>query len=255
MKLMLRPIVRFALKGSHTVTEFIEIVKTVFVQIAEEELRKSTEKVNVSRISVLTGVHRRDVDRIFNAAAPPRRQTTNVVMRVIGQWEQNRRFRSSAGKPKVLTYKGDDSEFHVLVRSIDRSVHPGTVLFELKRAGLVEESSHGLKLLKPVYRLNRDLSAGFEVIAEDTETLMQAAIENIFGGGQEERNLHIRTEYNNLFKEDLPTIRAWFLREGKKFHKRAREFLSKYDKDVSPVATKEAGGKAVITAFSLIEDK
>jgi hypothetical protein len=46
---------------------------------------------------------------------------------------------------------------------------------------------------------------------------------------------------------------VWFLTEGKKFHRRARAFLSRFDRDVHPRDERggSAGAKVAVTMFSL----
>jgi hypothetical protein len=69
------------------------------------------------------------------------------------------------------------------------------------------------------------------------------------------KNLHIHTEYDNVPTKDLPKIRAWLLDQGKAFHRRAREYLSRFDRDVSRTSSESdsGSGRVIVTAFSWTE--
>ena len=63
---LLKPVALFCMRRSHfSFQDFVEIAKVAFIRAAEEELGQSTQKVNVSRISVLTGIYREEVTRIY----------------------------------------------------------------------------------------------------------------------------------------------------------------------------------------------
>lgn len=253
LRMLMRPIVRFCLRGSNTIQDFLDLAKVVFVEVAADEIERTADKVNVSRISVMTGVHRRDVTRIYRDESEPIRSSPSVLTRVIGLWEGSRTYTTKSGKPRTLSCKGDDSEFHQLVRQVSTNIKPGTILFELERMGLVEKTARGVRLQKQVQRMGGEPEKLYDLLSRDVESLVSAVDENISANG-ESPNLHIRTEYDNIYTEDLPTIRSWLLEEGKEFHRRAREFLSQYDKDITSKTGKRAGATVTLGAFSKIQE-
>ena len=132
---------------------------------------------------------------------------------------------------------------------MNKDVNHATLLFELERLGVLKRVASGAKLIRGVNYVNKTPGKGIELLARDNDTLVQAVEENLFEA-QETRNLHLRTEYDNIFREDIPKIREWLFSQGALFHKRAREYLSKFDKDINPRSEKEGGGTVVISAFS-----
>ena len=249
---MLRPLVRFWIRNAKTIQEFIDILKIVFVRIGIEELERTEAKVNISRISVVTGVHRPDVAKIFKHKGEPPRILPNVVPRIIGKWEADPDFTTSDGRPRVLSYKGDESEFADLVESVSKSVGVASALFEMERTGAVQYTSRGIRLKRATHRVTKDSAVVIETLAKDMQTLLDAVLQNK-DAKQESPNLHIRTEYDNVVLSRLPQIRSWVKSEGRKFHRRVRNYIAKYDRDISGVAKGDAGGKVVVTAFSWID--
>lgn len=248
IRLMLRPIVRYCLRNAKVLQDFIDVAKLVFMEVAEEEIRKTTDKVNVSRLSVMTGLHRKDVTRIFKEKKEPVRQSPHILTRIIGQWEQDSRFTTKSGSPRILNYEGEQSEFHQLVKIVSKNINPATVLFELERTSAVQKTPRGVKLLGQALILGEDDGKGFELLSRDVTTLMDCVEENLTRTGLSP-HMHIRTEYDNVFQEDLPQIQHWLREEGKKFHKRARDYISQFDQDVNSNPEKTAGARVVVTAF------
>ena len=251
LRLMLKPIARFCVRHSLTVRELLEAAKIALIEAAEEDMQTAKEKVNVSRLSVVTGIHRRDVMRLTQEAAEQAgEQPANLVTRIIGQWEQDKRFHSSAGKPKPLS----DEEFKQLVYLISQDLNAGTVLFQLERLGIVEKTKAGLRLVKKALSLQDDARQGYLLMARDLNDLGAAVQENL-GGGRELPHLHARTEYDNVFQTSVPIIQRWLLEEGQSFHERLRRFLSKHDKDVNPSRGGDAGTRVIVTTYSRIVEE
>lgn len=254
LRALVRPIAKFCLKHSLPVHDLEEAFRVEFIERAAEELRHKGEKVNASRLSVITGVYRKEVDRIFvkKDLSPPEPQS--ILHRVVGQWEQNARFQTPAGKPRPLSFKGGNCEFVKLVSSVTTAIGPAAVLFELERRGLVKRGRKGLVLVKGGNVIDDNLAEGYELVARDIGTLLEAADENLMKTDPL-GNVHVRTEFDNVFRASVPAVRQWLHSQAKAFHKRARTFLAKMDKDISTRAERggEAGARVVLTSVSHIE--
>ena len=60
---LLRPIALILLRGGITWKEFAELSKSVFVSVATDEFGIRGRPTNVSRVSILTGISRKEVNR------------------------------------------------------------------------------------------------------------------------------------------------------------------------------------------------
>lgn len=249
----LRPLVRLAVRSSCTIQDLVDVLKPLLVEEAVLELTRSGAKITTSRLSAMTGLQRAEIDRIYRHKLPPHRSTPHVITRVIGQWQSDKRFRTSSGTPKVLSVEGDRSEFKRLVGAVSSNLNPATILFELERIGAAARVEGGVTLVEGVNRFGGDPERIFDLLSRDMGTMIDSVRENVtLERGY--KNLHIRTEYDNLVLNKLPEIRQWFLDEGIQFHKRAREYLSQFDQDLNPDPTATGGGRAVIQAFSWTSD-
>lgn len=251
LQLLMRPIVRFALRRSLSFQDFLRVAKASFVEVAEQEIKRSTAIVNVSRISVMTGLHRKDVTQIFREHQPVTHLSQSIFARVLGQWEQDKRFTTQDGLPKMLSFQGEKSDFFKLVSSVSKHINPFTVLFELERIGAVKKTPEGLKFMRPTAGVSADEHKVHDLVSRDIDSLINAMTENLYGS-DDTGNLHMRTEYDNVFRVDIPEIRTWFIQQGKELHRRAREYLSAFDKDLNPdlKSRGSAGAKVVFSSFS-----
>lgn len=249
---ILRPVVSFCLRKSIPIQMLLETAREVMFECAAEDLESQGAKLNASRLSVITGLTRREVTKRLreDVRAPV---VDSFPSRVIGQWEQDPQFLTKGGKPRLLSIEGDESEFAALVAKVSRDVHPSTVLFQLERLGTVERSSRGLKLVKPEQELSENAEQSFALLARDSEDLIAAVEENVFSVDRNSRNLHARTEYDNISSEDIPVIRQWLLREGAEFHLKARNFLAQYDLDINPRENVSGDTRVVFGTFSRLD--
>ncbi|WKZ56242.1 MAG: DUF6502 family protein [Bdellovibrionota bacterium] len=256
LRMVLKPLLRVCMRSQCTFQSIVDVVKVAFVEAAVEEIERTSTKVNVSRISVLTGLHRKDVTKIFRAGKTVLRSTEPLMTRIIGQWEQDRRFCGKSGRPRVLSCTGDDSEFSRLVRSVTDDVSPGTVLFELERSGVAVRTAHGLKLSRRTMPTKANERDKVELLGRDIGSMLQACDENL-SGPPSPPHAHLRTEYDNVRVSDIPALRAFINRSSEAFHKRIRSFIAKHDLDIRPARNGEevqGGGRVVVTTFSHTEE-
>lgn len=244
LKSILQPVLRFCIRHGISVQQVIETVKTVSLELASQEMEAAGEKATVSRLSVITGLQRRDITRLQQEKSTES-ATGSLAMRVLGQWENAARYQGKNKQPKVLS----QDEFRDLVSRVSTDVNPATLLFELERTGSIERTSAGqVQLKRRNYIPKGDPQEGFRVLAKDCDDLICSVEENVFE--DESPNLHGRTDFDNIAGEHLDEIRKWLVNEGSQFHQRVRQYLSKFDLDINPDAGKSGGAQVSLGTFS-----
>lgn len=252
LEFLLMPVARFCLRHSIKFQEVSEIFKATLIRVAQEELSAKKQKVSVSRVHVMTGVHRQDISRILEQGIEVRLE--GAVTKVIGQWQASKRFLDSEKKPRILSVVGVSSEFADLVRSVNKDLNPYTLLFELERSGLVKKSGDGIELVSEVYVPNDKIDSGFALLSRDIEALIQCVEWNL-KHPDAVPNHHITTEYDRIPERFVPKIRFWVFEEGVKFHRKIRKYLSQMDADINPVVGQSADKEVRIlfNSFNLID--
>lgn len=260
MRQAFRPFAVLCLRFGIRHREVSEILKASFLDAARDELKANDLLVNTSKLSVMTGLQRKDILKIESSGSGERR-AANLLLNVIGAWRVDRKFCEKKGCPRDLAYEGATSEFADLVTSVSKDLNPYTVLFELERVGAVTRSEGKLQLNVEAFIPKGSPEEGLAIIAHDIENLLFAGEENILRD-QNPPNLHATTRYDNICIKSLPQIRLWLLKEGSAFHRKLRDYLSRFDKDLNPQLFNEEGGGIVtvgsfgrITKSTLVKNK
>jgi hypothetical protein len=249
---LLKPVVRIALKNSIKLGACVELLKSAYVDVANEILKEAGSEPSVSRLSVVSGVHRKDAKKILELDGSVGRTKDDVVTKVLGQWKHHKKFLTKNGKPRVLELDGLESEFVKLVRSVSSDMAPYTVLYELERLGLTERSANGVRL-KEGFKTNiGTLEEGYKHLALDLSDLVSSVDSNLHRSQDELPNLHLRTEFTHIKQSALPGLKRWLLEEGSKFHRQVEEHLASLDTEVTGEAETKVA-RVAYGSFSLIQ--
>ena len=251
LRLLLKPIARFCLRHSLKLQEVLEQMKLALLEAAEEEMKASGDKINISRLGVMTGVHRPDVVRLYRRKSPKDADSSNALIRIIGRWQSDAAFLTPAGKPKTLSFDGIQNEFVDLVGGVSTDLNPYAILFEMERVGIVSKSRAGLRLKSEVYNPRGDMRNGFVLLSGDAEDLICSVEENLLS--EVTPNHHIKTQYDRIAAGSVEKIRQWLLKEGMLFHKKLRDYLSQHDLDLNPkLDSNSETTRVAVASFSRI---
>lgn len=139
---VLRPLVRLLIARSVSFPVASGLLRSLFVEVAVEEFPVEGKPQTDSRITLLTGVHRKDVKRLREqrhpALRPPR--AASLGSQLIARWLTLAEYLDDGGQPRSLSRlpaAEDDHSFESLVRSINTDIRPRVVLDEWQRLGLV----------------------------------------------------------------------------------------------------------------------
>lgn len=253
LRALLRSLVRFCAKHAFKIQEVFDCLREEFLRHSQTLLEEAGEKITQSRLSIMTGISRREVEKALQGKLPAQ-SPPSTLARVISRWRDDPRFCTSAGVPKNLTIDPERGEFRKLVASVSKDIGPATLLFELERLRFVEKIEQGkkeatVKLLVDNYipRGAAKVDEISEILSQDQSDLLNTVQYNIFEG-QTKPQHHLRTTYDKIRPEGVDHLRAWFLREGHALHLRAREEISKFDQDVNPKS--DFKGPTVKVGFS-----
>ncbi|HMN72550.1 MAG TPA: DUF6502 family protein [Rhodoblastus sp.] len=149
---LLRPLVRLAIRAGMTFPALADLLRELYVNVAEHDFALPDKEQTDSRISLLTGIHRKEVRRLRGAGAPVR-DVPSVVSRtsqIVARWLASPRFCDRRTGPKPLRRAGGPGHgptFEELVESVTRDVRPRAVLDEWLDRKLVVIDADGKVVL------------------------------------------------------------------------------------------------------------
>jgi len=155
----LRPIARVLLRCGVSYRQFADMAKGAFIEEALSERDSRGRRANTSRVSVRTGISRKEVARyrVLEEGVALHAETNRIGLahysghaaRVLQVWHSDSRFVGESGEPSDLPYSDESGSFVSLVKVAGGDVPPGAVKAELLAAGAVVELESGmLKALK-----------------------------------------------------------------------------------------------------------
>src|SRR5215471_2561124 len=154
---LLQPLVRVLIRNGVSFSELTEILKYVFVEVAERDFDLPDRKTSQSRIAILTGLTRKEVARqknILNSGGALNLVSNlNRVSRVLLGWHTDPEFTGPYGMPLELPFESDSgASFVGLVRKHSGDMAARAMLDELLNVGAVEQLPMGaFKVLLRAY--------------------------------------------------------------------------------------------------------
>lgn len=217
---MLRPLVKALIANGVTVGTMNRALKRLYVEVAEAEFRLDGGPPTDSRVSVLTGVHRKDVRALREALSgdrpPDPHRSPTVVATVVGRWLADPRLTDEAGAPIPLPRQGREGpSFDALAASVSQDVRPRTLLDEMVRQGLVTVAPDGtVQLDRAAVAGSADMETRAKFFAGNLGDHLAAATENLLAPPGAAPFFERAVFYNRLTPASAEALEAEARREG-----------------------------------------
>jgi len=181
---VLRPLASMLLRFGMTWREFSEISKSVFVQAATEEFGIHGRPTNVSRVSILTGIARKEVKRqreLITAEEPSVPRKTTDATRLLSGWHQDPEFIDDNALPKLLPESGPRASFEALFARYGGDIAMPTMIKELLKTGAMECLASGeFKVLMRYYQPSLADSENLLFAVDRIHDVIQTMNNNVF---------------------------------------------------------------------------
>ena len=203
------PLARVMIAHGVTISVATELLKVALVEAVEVEAAKEGQ-VTDSKVSLKTGLHRKDVRRIRRRepVAKVRRSFESGCALAIAHWTADERFLNSRGEPKKLVTlpRSGRVPFRDLVHAAKLDLPPTTVLEELERAGCVSLNRNRTEvtLIRKAYLPEASSPAMLEAFEKNLSAHLSAASANLIedDGPFFERAVH----FNNLSSASIEQL-------------------------------------------------
>ncbi len=214
---LLRPLVRALIAQGVTAPALYRLVKRIYVDVAEQDYRLADEPPTDSRISMLTGVHRRDVREFRRGGGgetAETRQKVTTIATVLGHWLASAETTDADGQPLPLPRSAKAGpSFDAMVEAVSRDVRPRTVLDELLRQNLVElDGQDRVCLRSDAFLGPADLEQKIFFFSENVGDHIAAAVDNLLT--DEPAFMERAVFYNRLMPDSVDEIETTARRLG-----------------------------------------
>jgi Family of unknown function (DUF6502) len=235
----MRPIVKRLLEMGVPFGALELRLRELFVQVAAEDLALPARRQTDSRISLVTGINRKEVKRIRRSGERlkgPGSFGVNQATNLISRWMTDPETTDRRGRPLPLPYRtARGPSFTKLARKVTGDLAPRVLLNELVRSGAVELEDGDVAVLRGDAYVPVASEGELLILGEDPAELIETILRNIFSA-RKERLLQRKVYYDNLGSAAADRVRAQMRREGERFLRRINRLLSRFDRDRNPQA-------------------
>ena len=124
------------------------LLKSIYVEVATEEFRLQGKPQTDSRISLLSGVHRKDVknlrpDGMHEQTVPP---SVSLSTKLVELWTSDPQHLDDTGRHRPLSRlmsEGGEASFEGLVTSVSKDIRSRVILDEWLRSGIAKINAEG----------------------------------------------------------------------------------------------------------------
>lgn len=187
LRKILRPLIRLMLSHQITYPTLINLLKSLYVEVAEDDFQVNGKRQSDSRINLLTGVHRKDVKRLREEAKQD--QTTpssiSVGAQLIGLWLGSEDYTDEAGNPKPLPLRpsqNNEKGFDKLIELVcKQDIRPRVILDEWLRLGVAHVENDHVILNTGAFTPEKGFDEKVFFFGKNTQDHISAGSHNLLG--------------------------------------------------------------------------
>ncbi len=255
---LLRPLVRIFLRNNVPYGIFADLAKSVYVEVAVEEFGIPGRKQTDSRVSIITGLNRKEVRRVkalpqLDEEMAAVTQQYHRAARVISGWVRDQDFADAQGQAAELPLEGENATFAKLVKKYSGDMPVRAILDELLRVKSVERLENGkIRLTTRAYLPDTQEGEKLNILGADVKDLVATIDHNICFDA--DRFFQRKVEYDNLPEEALLPMREMTVARGQALLEEMDRWIAKEDRDANPSVEGTGRKRAGVAIYYFEED-
>jgi len=161
---VLRPLIRILFRAGVRFDEFVELLRGIYVEITIRNAMEAASKITTGRIAILSGVGRRDVERLVSSddwLQVPRPTDLAALAAILHRWHTDSTFLGPYGVPLELPMTGQAGRnFTELVNGCPLRIDPASAYEQLLAARMIVKSGEThVKVMSRTYVSPEPMSA------------------------------------------------------------------------------------------------
>ena len=233
---LLRPLIKILIRNGVSFSELSEVAKETYVHVASTDFKVPHRKMSQARIAILTGLTRKEVNRLTTKREGEEDQfhkNVNRVVRVLAGWHTDSGFTGPYGIPLELPFEDKKlPDFRGLVQKFSGDMSPRAMLDELLRVGAVVETDAGYyKALTRFYLPEGIAPDSLDHLAQSVKNYVTTIDNNIIEENSNKKlfERQVYTE-DGIKPEDLPRFTAYVKERAKLLLEEIDNWLSQLEK-------------------------
>jgi hypothetical protein len=216
---------------------FYENVKQAYVVVARDEFGISGKQATASRIAILTGLTRKEVQSLLDM--PVNRSDRyddeyNRAARVVTGWLRDPDFGDGNGHPSPLRMVGKRLSFKTLVKRYSGDIPVRAMLDELIRVGAVRRLRDGrIVLAVRGYIPQKGMDQRLAILGQDAADLITTIDHNLYGDPSRPR-IQRKVMYDNVPVDAAEAFQSIAQARAQEMLEGLDRWLSHRDRDVNP---------------------
>jgi hypothetical protein len=186
-RFLLVPLVRILLRNGISFNEISEVLKGAYARVAATDFAVPGRPMSYSRLSITTGIARRDFDRVLGEEERLRRaleSNASRIANVLQGWHNDPEYMGPYGFPRDLEFTrsaGSGPSFEDLVARYATDIQPELMLEELMRveAATIAEESGMIRVLKRTFIPEQMAPELIEVFARGVRRYVETIDHNL----------------------------------------------------------------------------
>jgi hypothetical protein len=228
LRSVLRPLVQILFRAGVRFDEFAELLKGIYAEITIRDAMDSGQRISTGRISILSGVAKRDVDRLMKSEdwlTTPKPTDAVALAAVLFRWHTDSMFLGPYGVPLELPMAGQGGRnFTDLVKGCTIPIDPRYAYEQLLAAKMISKSGEThVKVLSRTYVMPEPLSPEMLEHFGSAMRNLAATLNFNMTPGQKSKRLEQTVFPEGGLAEELLSDFDQFVRD------RTKEFISDVD--------------------------
>jgi hypothetical protein len=253
---ILRSLVRVLLRHGVPYQAFADLAKRTYVDVARDEFGLPGRKPTISRVAVLTGLTRKDVQKLFDS--PLELDGEGIerygrAARVVAGWVRDTEFSDGSGEPRALALDGERGSFSALVKRYSGDMPPRAVLDELVRVGAAERDEKGaVHLIARAFIPRASNADKLVILGADVADLIATIDHNL--QHSDAPRFQRKVMYDNVSTQSAAKFRELSAARAQALIEYLDSWLSQHDRDVNPMADGSGRVRAGLGVFYFEQD-
>jgi hypothetical protein len=252
---ILHALARLLLRHGMPLRTFVALAKRAYVNIALREFGIPGRRPSMSRAALLTGLTRKEVQRLAEAPEELGGESYAAhsrAARVVAGWVRDKAFQDAEGEPRDLETDAGTGSFTDLVRRYGGDVPPRAVLDELMRVGAVARIPDDRVRLNARVYIPRASEAGkLMILGADVSYLINTIDHNLQEGRAP--RFQRKVMYDNLPLEAMQEFRQLAERHSQELIELLDAWLARHDRDANPAVRGSGRVRAGVGIFAFEE--